>query len=393
MPLIVRARRFVWGRACLVAGLASTASLAAEVDNFTPRLHDKTQKAAGKAPLSDASAVLNGEVNRLIADAVATVNKANFMRNRGRIRCDVREQVEAAESEIIEEFLRKSGGQLVAGYEAWVDETPVLEASRLSSPDGGVYRHRGVFNSVTRLFEGPFQFARISSTVKIGEHYIGSDKLGHFFSHGWDYYRSYREEIKRGAEALGPPSRQGEYGKVLRYADEQAAKIGVAQEEGSYGQGGTGVYSYGDLNANYQGMRFWADFIHGDRPFVTCDGGVWKVTARAFDWNDYVSAAMDEGVNCSRYEGNTGYAVRKHVAELGLTPAGQAWCPVEKDGCEKLRDVPYEWMVTPVCQAIWRSFRVQAEPEREPSSLSKPSLLKSNAKSLPSYPHRKGKLQ
>ncbi|MFC6672641.1 hypothetical protein [Marinobacterium aestuariivivens] len=64
---------------------------------------------------------------------------------------------------------------------------------------------------------------------------MGLDKLGHFFAQGWQYFE---------LTALG--------GGTL----EQALALGREQEQGRYGYLTTGIFSYADLAANFNGWRF-----------------------------------------------------------------------------------------------------------------------------------------
>ena len=68
---------------------------------------------------------------------------------------------------------------------------------------------------------------------------IGTDKLGHFFAQGYEYFEKAVLEGK-GVDA--------------------AVAYGKSTEEGKYGLGTTGVYSYADLEANKAGYNFYKQF-------------------------------------------------------------------------------------------------------------------------------------
>ena len=119
-------------------------------------------------------------------------------------------------------------------------------------------------------------------TIRVNGVYIGTDKIGHFFSQGRKFYRRYR-----------------------RMGDEtQAARWSIVTETGLFGRLTTGVLSNADLVANYEGYRFYrslfeAGVVHGkvaifrwldDRP----------VRQRAFTWADHINPFWDEALNPQR---------------------------------------------------------------------------------------------
>ncbi len=144
----------------------------------------------------------------------------------------------------------------------------------------------------------------LSDVVRISGHLVGLDKLGHFFAEGWQYFELTREE-----------------GKNI----EQDLQWGKEQEAGKYGYTTTGIFSFSDLVANFNGLRFWNrvlgknnDPLQGfvanlfDRPYVTCDIQVvasfrhmkivkaWERN-RKFDLSVYLDGVWDEGNNCNSY--------------------------------------------------------------------------------------------
>jgi hypothetical protein len=79
----------------------------------------------------------------------------------------------------------------------------------------------------------------------------------------------------------------------------------------------TGVFSYADLSANFNGMRFWNHMLqkrddvlgaqHNIGPYLTCSAGKWaKNEERPIDFSNYVDATMQESMNCSKFATNAG---------------------------------------------------------------------------------------
>jgi len=145
----------------------------------------------------------------------------------------------------------------------------------------------------------------LSDVVNIDKHLIGLDKMGHFFAQGWQYF------------------------ELTQYKEQnidQALKWGEEQETGKFGYTTTGIYSFADLVANFNGWRFWNkvllkehDPLKGainsfyNKPYITCEIQIiasiknnrivkaWEKNTR-FDLLEYVDGAWDEGNNGNYYE-------------------------------------------------------------------------------------------
>ena len=79
----------------------------------------------------------------------------------------------------------------------------------------------------------------VSPTIKVAGVFFGTDKIGHFFSQGRKFYGRYR-----------------------RLRDEsKAARQAIFTENWLFGRLTTGIYSNADLVANYEGYRFYREFV------------------------------------------------------------------------------------------------------------------------------------
>lgn len=101
------------------------------------------------------------------------------------------------------------------------------------------------------------------STKKVA---MGTDKLGHFFAQGYEYY---------------------EISVLQGKGDKAAIDYGVSTEEGKFGLGTTGVFSNADLEANKAGLQFYKD-LRND-PFMK------------FDINNYATPQFSEQLNPNQY--------------------------------------------------------------------------------------------
>ncbi len=140
-------------------------------------------------------------------------------------------------------------------------------------PSFTIDRSKSIYRDAT-FCDSPGLVFKMASHVKMGSLVIGSDKLTHFFAQGYEYIEVYRQRGVRAAVAHG-----------------------IGTEKGKYGLNGNGIYSYGDLSANFSGFTFWRDLTkHGCGHFAKCRNGDWMQTRR-FNWLCFANPAWDEAVN------------------------------------------------------------------------------------------------
>ena len=178
----------------------------------------------------------------------------------------------------------------------------------------------------------------LTHVVNINGHVIGLDKIGHFFAEGWRYFDMTQDDD---------------------HTLEQAIEWGRQKESGLYGFTTTGIFSYADLVANFNGWRFWNkvllkrdDPLKGiignffNRPYVACRIQLveslknrkiikaWEYNAR-FELSDYIDGAWDEGNNCNSYADpiiESKVSVRINEADPDFS------CPYNIEACFDARD-------------------------------------------------------
>lgn len=138
----------------------------------------------------------------------------------------------------------------------------------------------------------------LGQTLRLNETLVGTDKIGHFISQGWKYYRRHRR---------GMP-------------EEKVLKLGPRNEAGIFGAVWTGVYSNADLVANYEGYLFFRSLFEDDvipgKPAIIHWDGQRAVLQRQFDWRDHVNEYWDEALNPNRYTGKLGRYVHENLEAL-----------------------------------------------------------------------------
>ena len=232
-------------------------------------------------------------------------------------------------------------GQLIA-EKLNADEN--LDSRRIEF-ENSVYRDLGVFDAIS------VHLRDLSAVIRLNDHLIGVDKIGHFFVQGWKYFD-------------------------IAYLDQDgiqsALRWGDKSESLYFGLYTTGIYSYADLSANFEGMRFWLrllgtarDPVHRGfffnrsyvkcvKPFIFFGKRRW-VVKRDFRFADYVTGVWDEGVNCSRYRNAE---IVRSIAERirrEAQLAGQNYdCPIEPQECARAQRRYRDYAATllhPLCFA------------------------------------------
>ena len=212
-------------------------------------------------PLTDSTEALNKKTNEMIAAIVAE------RRN------NPRQQLMA------KAIYRELGGiRMVDPLERWLIDSGDI-AKREVPRDESIYADMPIWS-----IRAVYVFG-LGQTLSINDQLIGSDKISHFLSQGWKFYKRYQ---KSGSEA-------------------SAAKRGVTTERAIFGAGSTGSFSNADLVANFEGYRFYRslfedDVIDGKPAILRWENGVGWVMQRQFDWADHVNPYWDEALNMNSYD-------------------------------------------------------------------------------------------
>ena len=162
----------------------------------------------------------------------------------------------------------------------------------------------------------------ISPVVRVGDQLIGTDKLEHMFGQGFRYFQ------KNYLDKKGPI---------------KAVRKGVIGEKTFLGGNkiGNGVFSYGDLSANFNGMRFWnhmlqlRDDVLGSKnnlgPYIICKDNRWE-QVKQLDFRNYIDDSMDEAINCSKFPSQkTADKFEDRLRIMGYS------CPLDKNRFNEMK--------------------------------------------------------
>jgi hypothetical protein len=231
---------------------------ASEIDSFTLR----------HIPLKDSLQVLNDETNKRYLEAVTDANTHGT--------CN--------KPALYKAFEDKLAAHLESQLEKYVTKHPEIFDQHKPKLKDSIYRDFFYMKWMRFL-----PFGKMGPLIYVNNQFVGADKIGHFYTEGLSYFKKVNFE-----------------GKPI----EEAMSWGERAEKGRFGLKTTGVYSSGDLTANFNGMRFWThllgefpDPLPDDStkgPYVGCEDNKWKVV-KTFNWADYLDLAWDEAYNCSQF--------------------------------------------------------------------------------------------
>jgi hypothetical protein len=142
----------------------------------------------------------------------------------------------------------------------------------------------------------PSDTLTVSPTVNLYGSQFGTDKIAHLFQQGYSYYRIYARALTEG--------------KTADEATQKAVRWGQETERGIFGTLIAGVYSNGDLVANYAGLRFYQGLTQetmigkDSRPaMLLLKNGVWfvneSINLRELLLKPFISDHFNEALNPS----------------------------------------------------------------------------------------------
>lgn len=305
----------------VLALVVPIAAKASEVDSVTPR----------KIHLENSLDTINRIFNARLKEGVAEANlrQSDVADMASDEFCDEQDLYVELRKAIFQSFTASWG---LKGYELDKELRELLaEKSYSLSLNDSIYR------DIDYLEGFSLNLKELSDVVRINGYLVGLDKLGHFFAEGWHYFEMTQEDGKTLVEAL---------------------TWGKEQERGKFGYVTTGIFSFADLVANFQGWRFWNSirkknddplkgFFHNllAGPVVSCDLQVidsirygkivkaWELNGR-FDLSEYIDGMWDEGNNCNSYADPV---IEAKVAARITRVDPDFSCPVHPGFCSKAR--------------------------------------------------------
>ncbi len=276
--------------------VSSPLALGAETDTFSKR----------SEPLADSSEIINARANKYIQDSIKALNGQDHYCSEDLLYTELRKYfsnhttgrlaIEIIEDDAIPKRMVILGESVYRSWRPWDGLGMGLTLAKRSG-------------------------MTVSSVVKVGTKLIGTDKFEHFFGQGFYYFTD---------------------GYLKGKGEISALKKGILKEKTILGGNkfGNGVFSYGDLAANFNGMRFWNHLLQSREdvlgrdynlgPYIACENHKW-VQVKKIDFRDYIDSSMDEAINCSKFPAKATVERFVHeVNDLGMN------CPVDPQKVEEL---------------------------------------------------------
>jgi len=242
------------------------------------------QYMAWKIQLPDSADAINTYLNTEVAAAVSKINQEKKIAN---YTC--------------EDVTRKILSYIKGKYEIsrvsdWTSSTDQVsrfpdDLKRLQYAKQSIYRYSSTIISAS---------VDLAKTINVDGYYFGTDKIGHIFYMGRHYYDEYLKAIDKKWSHL----------QAMRFAVDK----GIASEQKFLGYIVGGVFSYADLEANYQGLLLALDFCQGDEPYLTRTDDLKYSYNQKLDIRKYVNADFDESFNPNYYGPNKIRTVRKMIS-------------------------------------------------------------------------------
>lgn len=244
--------------ALLALGVFSLSAFPDETDQFL----------AWGVDIEDAAPALNVYVNGAISTMLDVANGDPFLE------CD-------CESLTAQIFANIYLDRFRAPLLEFIVESRVIETYPPRDVPDEELREMSIYRNVVS------PMVRMTRTIRIGDVYLGVDKLAHLFGIGRRYYVHYLRNVRSG---IAPDE-----------AERMTYVWGASVEDSLLGTWVNGIFSYADIEANAQGLRMARAFCEGESPLIQFDGFRW-VASRKMDIREFVTPGLDESANPPYYD-------------------------------------------------------------------------------------------
>lgn len=305
-----------------------------ETDNFTYRR--KILKASDAEKKQNLYA-LNDETNRRIEEAIKGYNKMGVNCNEDLKLLTKKEKNmwgERKMPKIYSQIKSVLGGTIFGAMETWSEKS-----DKVTKYGDGNYIYGSDFLA---------NFYDLQTAFNLNGHVVGPDKLGHFVDQGFELYQELlsEDDMKKG------------FDKAMVHSNKM--------EDSYYGLDASGVKSYGDMSANYSGLKFWYNLYGKDNSYLKCDKKSGKISMnRDFDWSEFADDTWDQGINCSTFEASPNpykhgqYRSRKNLYTTEMDEGLKEYlakvdktlqCPDDLGRCQEISKQPCsKFYVSPKC--------------------------------------------
>lgn len=236
-------------------------------------------------------------------------------------------------------------GALNTPLELWtennihIDRVPSLEI------DSKTYSQNSIYAPELKFFG--LWSTTVDPTINIGGIYIGAEKLSHFLGSGYEYYQKYLQVLEE--------TNSKEEAKF------EAIWWGIELEASIIGTWAVDIFSYADLEANYQGFTFAKDLCTQD--LLQYHSGRWEMTKQV-DIRHYINPNWDEAYNPNSYTYSRQKRIKTNIENLNICSTCD-WRSLE--GRYKYYEDKYSmllrntWLDTSLSSAIMKVLKARPE--------------------------------
>ena len=320
---------------CFALLISPTAAFAFETDQFN----------LPETPLADIGAEVTEYVRENVEKAIDKINdeikaRQNCLDNKAAKNCDSTQENRArlnylrSENAVAREVFKRLGDGIVpfTASGSWME-------SHQFKAQPARYK-TSLKTSIYATF--PSNYLTISETVNLYGAQFGTDKIAHIFQQGYTYLGIYERAIAKGLSKEA--------------ATKKACDWGRRSERTFYGNLVSGVYSNGDLAANFAGLKFYQNLTEEIKigetiksPLIVLENGVWKFN-ETVDISEnllkpFVSNHLNEALNSSIYTKAFGLrsSVRGHVKKRACGEWRKAYPNFSRTNFEKKSSELQTW--------------------------------------------------
>ncbi|SEF63962.1 hypothetical protein [Vibrio hangzhouensis] len=262
-------------------------STAGEVDNYY----------AWQVDIGDSKAAFNHYLNSAVIESLETINAQSEIYSCQEVSLEIMKVLGATR------YPFAYRGALNTELEYWSQESERVQRYPSHSSQLNQYADNSLYSPEMRTMGVKTDLDYI---VNINGVYLGTDKFSHFLGSGYEYYKRYLRELSNGKSSIE--------------AQLTAIEWATGMEGGLLGVKVVGVYSYADLEANYQGFLMAKDLCEKNllayRKQGVDDTTYLWVLEHPIDISDYVNPNWDESFNASTYSKSRYKKVLSNLANL-----------------------------------------------------------------------------
>lgn len=272
-------------------GLASKL-YSSEVDSFHHRYET----------LKDSTDQINQYSNKLFDSVLEETNKNDN-------RCD--------ELSLYKNLRKEFHNHVHAKFNKFISYSAELDRVKISTANS-IYGDMTTRDSAVLGFYSHHINDPLASLLNIRGYFVGTDKFEHFAGSGFQYF---------------------DFHYLKKNSIESTLAIGQHDESTWLGLYTTGVYAYGDMSAEFSGMRYWNDILAKNPdvlgrnlgPYVKCENSQW-IKVKDIDFSQYVDDTWDEGMNCSTFRTERMLnKVKNNIKKLEEATGENYTCPIKRE--------------------------------------------------------------